>query len=106
MSNATLEKVIEEARRLSPDEQRKLREALDRDLQRARSYRAHDREQAWIEQHRDEYMNQWVALDGDKLLAHGTDARTVYLAARAAGVEAPFLEQITPKQEAFMGGWL
>jgi hypothetical protein len=106
MSQSTLENVMEQVWRLAPAEQHKLRDALDARLRNATPYRAHDLERAWIEQHRDEYMNQWVALDGDLLLAHGTDPRAVYLAARSAGCEAPFMEQVAPKLGAFMGGWL
>ena len=41
-------------------------------------YRTHYEERAWIEAHRDEYLGQWVALDGDRLIAHGSDAKKVY----------------------------
>lgn len=104
---STAEQILAEARTLPPEERRWLRDALGRELRPAQSYSTHERERAWIEQHRDEYLNQWVALDGDRLLAHGTDTREVYLAARAMGVRAPFLERVTSKPEvAFMGGWL
>lgn len=43
---------------------------------------------------------------GDRLLAHGNDAKKVYDEARAQGITAPYLERVLPKQEAFMGGWL
>lgn len=107
MSSAIVERILEEVKRLTPDERRELREALAQEPPAATAHDTHERERAWIEGHRDEYLNQWVALDGDHLLAHGTDARQVYLAARAAGVRAPFLERVTPKEEgAFWGGWL
>ena len=107
MSSATLERILDEVKKLTPDERRELREALAREPLAAQTYDTHERERAWIERHRDEYPNQWVALDGDRLLAHGSDAREVYLAARAAGVRAPFLERVAPKEEgAFWGGWL
>lgn len=54
----------------SPAEKRRLRDALDRELQSAPTYRTHERERAWVEAKRDEYLGQWLALDGDKLLAH------------------------------------
>lgn len=112
----TLEELIESARRLPPEEQKRLRDALDQTAERRaspvptspRTYRTHEAERAWIEAHRDEYLGQWVALDGDRLLAHGANAREVAETARAAGVKAPFVERIEPKPEtdAFMGGWL
>ena len=81
---ATLEQLIEEARRLPPAEKRRLRDALDHELQSAPTYRTHERERVWIEANRDAFLGQWVALDGGKLLAHGRDARTVYEAQAAA----------------------
>ena len=108
MSSAIVERILEEVKRLTAEERRELREALARESpQPALAYDTHERERAWIESHRDEYLNQWVALDGDRLLASGADAREVYLTARAAGVHAPFVERVRPKEEgAFWGGWL
>jgi Family of unknown function (DUF5678) len=53
----------------------------------------------------DEYLGQWVALEGDALIAHGANAREVYLAARQAGSDAPYLVHITPKTDPYIGGW-
>ena len=103
---ATLEQVIEDARKLPPDDRRRLREVLDRESDVRPAYNTREREREWIEQHRDEYMNQWVAVEGDTLIAHGTDARTVADAARAAGIEAPFMEHVRASDEPFCGGWL
>jgi hypothetical protein len=66
-----------------------------------RPYRTHE---DWIEAHREEFIGEWVALDGGKLLAHGFDARTVYDEARAQGVDSPYLDQVLPKIEAYIGG--
>jgi hypothetical protein len=60
----------------------------------------------WIDEHRAEYLGQWVALEGDRLIAHGPDALAVDRAARAAGIESPFLEQVREKEGPFCGGWL
>lgn len=103
MSSAIVERILEEVKRLTVDEQRELREALAREPQPA--YDTHDRARAWIENHRGEYLDQWVALDGDRLLAHGTDAREVYLEARAAGVEVPYVERVKPNDGLPFGGW-
>jgi antitoxin ParD1/3/4 len=59
----------------------------------------------WIEEHRREYMGQVVALDGDRLVAQGTDPRAVYLAARQAGVEVPSLVVVRAEEELPFGGW-
>lgn len=63
------------------------------------------REMNWLKAHRGEYPGQWVALDGDRLIAHGAEAREVYQAARAAGLSAPFVEQILPTDDLPFGGW-
>jgi len=105
---ATLEQILEEARKLPSEEQHRLRVALEElttngdDLP---PYRTRENESAWIEVHRDEFLDQWVALDGDHLVAHGTDARIVYDEARAQGIGTPYLVHVTPKVEAYVGGW-
>lgn len=48
----------------------------------------------WLAKHREEYAGQWVALDGDRLIAHGLDAKVVYAAANASGVKYPMVTQI------------
>ncbi len=80
-------------------------EAIDRDLRNAEAFDKHRQEITWIEEHRDEYLGQWVALDGNRLLAHGTDAKEVYQQAKAKGVKAPLLEQVMPSLEPYMSGW-
>ena len=110
---ATLEQIINEARALTPAERRRLHQVLERELEQPApakeskpAYPTHEQERAWLEVHRDEYLGEWVALDGDRLLAHGADARKVYEAARDQGIQAPFVERVQPKVDAFMAGWL
>jgi Family of unknown function (DUF5678) len=103
---ATLEQIIDEARALSPSEKRQLRQALDRDLEEPAPVPSRAKETAWIDRHRDEYLGQWVAIEGDTLIAHGNNPRQVYLAAREAGITTPFVERVDKRQDAFMGGWL
>jgi hypothetical protein len=59
----------------------------------------------WLDQHRQEYIGQWVALQGDRLLAHGMSACAVYDAARSLGVDVPSLLRIEPTEELPFGGW-
>ena len=110
---ATLEQIIEEARALSPAEKGKLRQALDRELEQPvplqsskPSYRTFKCENAWLDAHRDEYLGQWVAVEGDSLVAHGSNPREVYLAARDSGIEVPFLVRVENREGPFTGGWL
>lgn len=109
MASVDVDRIIEEARRLPPDEKRRLREALDREEQAKvqPSDRTVDlsRELRWIEEHRSEYAGQWVAVRGDRLLSNGTDGRQVYEAARAAGDERPFVTRVEPAGELPFAGW-
>lgn len=106
MSSALVERILEEVKRLTPDERHDLIEALAQEPSTpVPAFDTYERERSWIEQNREGYLNQWVALDGDRLLAHGTDAREVYLAARSAGVTVPYVERIKPKDELPFGGW-
>lgn len=105
---STLQQILEEAMKLPPEERIRLRDALDRlesNGDPTPTYGANKEERAWIEAHREEYLHQWVALDGDHLLAHGLDAKEVYDKARQQGITSPYLAQVSPKEEAFIGGW-
>ncbi len=58
----------------------------------------------WIEENKEEYDGKFVVLDGDKLVAFGTDSKTVYDEARAKGYKSPFLTRVKAKTLPF-GGW-
>ena len=61
----------------------------------------------WLYENREKYLGQWVALDGDRLIASGPTAKEVYAKAKAEGVEIPFVELVTEQDsEPFTGGWL
>lgn len=67
-----------------------------------------EKSQKWLEEHQEEYANQWVALVGDKLLASGKEARDVYQSAVRQGVHTPFLarvEDVTKREGHHFGGW-
>ena len=105
---STLQEILEEAMKLPPEERMRLRDALgrlDSNGVSTPAYKTNEQERAWIETHRDQYLHQWVALDGDRLLAHGQDAKQVYDEARQQGITSPYLAQVSPKEEAFIGGW-
>jgi hypothetical protein len=121
-----LEQVTEMIRALPVEDYEKLREVID-EQEKAKIYEWLDEEkresaqtmrtrenaneqlerfrkaQEWVLTNRDEYMNQWVCLDGDKLIAHGSDALKVHRQAKEAGIEIPYLEQIV--EESDWGGW-
>ncbi len=58
----------------------------------------------WIDEHRAEYLGQWVVLVGDQLISHGFDGHRVDEEAKAAGIEVPFLVQVREEPEAYCGG--
>ena len=65
------------------------------------------REMAWIATPDLQYVNQWVALAGSDVVAHGTDGKAVYAEARAKGFVTPFMEFVEePDTTPFVGGWL
>ena len=109
MASLEVERLIEELRRLPPEQKRRVREVLELDDQLGvrptdRSIEL-SRELRWIEKHRSEYAGQWVAVRGDRLLSSGTDGRQVYEAARAAGDDRPFVTRVAPADELPFAGW-
>ncbi len=74
------------------------KESVDNEVAR------HKKTQKWLDENRAKYLNQWVCLDGDNLIAHGIDALEVDQTAKEAGIEAPFLEHIVEEKYPF-GGW-
>jgi hypothetical protein len=61
----------------------------------------------WLHENQKKYSGQWVALEGDRLIASGPTAKEVYSKAKAEGVEIPFVELVTdPEPLPSTGGWL
>ena len=116
---ATLEQIIDEARSLSPAEKRKLRQVLDLELEQVKStdraqFRGSDngndkmreRRLEWLKSHREKYGGQYVALDGDQLLAVGPNYRIAREKALAAGRPNALITYLSkPDEIAEMGGW-
>jgi Family of unknown function (DUF5678) len=50
----------------------------------------------WMREHAHEFGGQWVALDGDRLIAHSEDADAVFAAARADGAYLPLVTFVIP----------
>lgn len=60
----------------------------------------------WLRENGPHYAGQWIALDGDRLLAFGTDARDVYNRARLSGVNKPLIVKVPgAREELPFGGW-
>jgi len=45
------------------------------------------------------YPGEWLALDGDRLVAHGKDLASVFAKAREKGVQNPFVSRTPPRDE-------
>ena len=60
----------------------------------------------WLRQNRDQYSGQWVALNGNKLISHGADARAVFDKAHECGVTDPLMVRIPLAPELPSAGWL
>ncbi len=112
---ANLEQIIEGVRALPFEDLNRLREVIDEERERkqideAKKVKLQEqitkfkKAEKWLAENREKYMNEWVCLEGDKLIAHGGDALAVDRRAREAGIEAPFLEHIVEEKYPF-GGW-
>lgn len=116
MSNNTLEQVKNTILTLPHEDRKQLHHWLDEQARRDADPSAqkesleerlalYKQTEKWLRDNREKYMGQWVALAGDRLIAHGTDALQVHAAAKAAGIEIPFVEHIVKEQEPFYAGW-
>lgn len=109
-----LEQAIEIIRALPIEDYGKLREVIDEEERRRREtdkkielgrrIEKFKKAEKWLEENRENYMNQWVCLEGDRLIAHGADALEVHRKAKEAGIEIPFMEHIVEEKYPF-GGW-
>ena len=57
------------------------------------------REMKWIEEHKHEYVGQWVALDGDQLIVASPIRAEISAAIKADGAELPLVHRITSLDE-------
>ncbi len=66
-------------------------------------------EQKWLTENREKYAGQWVALVGDNLLSHGTDAKAVYQEAHQKAAEfgdaLPLVVLMEKEPDLPFGGW-
>ena len=70
------------------------------------AYLERRREMAWIQKPDLRFLGEWIALEGDTVHAHGIDGKAVYKAARAQGIESPFMFHVAePDPSPFIAGW-
>lgn len=113
---STLDQIIEAARTLPLEDLRSLMRWL-REQERLAVQHQHTEEPVrkqterfrkamkWIDDHRGEYLGQWVALQGDRLISSGSDARQVHEQAKAAGIAIPFVVRVFEDEGPFVAGW-
>ncbi len=77
-----------------------------KDERRRKELEDYAKAKKWIDEHREEYLNQWVCLEGDRLISHGTNGREVHRKAKESGIKAPFIHYVEKEPEAFWGTWL
>src|ERR1700704_695658 len=103
------EAILEKVREMAPEQQEKLLRIADK-LQHpttvtSGAYWDGKKEMEWLRRNRDAYMNMGVSLDGDGLIAADPDGHKVYDAAKAQGIETPFVTHIVP-EETHTSGWI
>ena len=107
-----LEQVTKMIRALPVEDYAKLREVISEEERAKREKQEqvnwqverYKKARKWINENSAEYINQWVCLEGDKLIAHGADGLEVHRKAKEAGIEAPFLHRIVDESLPF-GDW-
>ena len=117
MPDITVEDILTQIAKLPPTEQIKLRHLLAQPQQEPQqpSKPPQDRrvpplpvpdsrrEVQWLAAHAREYAGQWVALDGDRLLAHGPQPQAVWAAAEASGVYLPLVTFVENPDSLYAG---
>ena len=104
------EAILEKVRRLPPAKQEEVLRFADGlqhrvDVKMVRS-RDRSREMDWIKHNRAEYADQWIVVEGDRLIAADADGHKAFAAAKAAGIEVPFLVHVLPDDPLpFVPGW-
>lgn len=112
---ANFEQAIEIIKTLPPEDFRRLDEWFEEKKRKDRQGQEKEQKlkgeieqykkaRKWINENTGKYLNQWVCLEGDELIAFGADGLEVHKEAIAKGIEAPFLHHIVDESLPF-GGW-
>ncbi len=124
MATMTAETILQLVDQLTPFEQKKFRQLLEQrepmptqpksetQPQRNGASTNHlkpipvpdsTREMRWIAEHQHEYVGQWVALDGDRLIAASFDHEEVAAAADADGAYLPMFAYVDDPNKTYAG---
>src|SRR5215213_2667608 len=110
----SVDQIIKSIEELSTTEQERIRRWLeDRGATNKEHHGSHAhanrsaKSLKWLHENREKYSGQWVALDGDRLIASGPTAKEVYSKAKAKRVEVPCVELVTDREPIrSTSGWL
>ena len=93
------EAIIDKIRRLPPGKQEEVLRFADGLQDSGRIVPSRDRtmEMKWIDLNRAAYADQWVAVEGDRLVAAGNDPLQVFAAAKEEGIQTPFVVHMLPE---------
>jgi len=104
------EAILDKVRRLPPAKQEEVLRFADGLQRSARqgmiSSSSRTKEMRWIDENRASYAGQWVAVEGDRLIAAGIDPLEVFDAAKAKAARIPFVVHVLPEDPLpFVPGW-
>ena len=104
------EAILDKVRRLPPAKQEEVLRFADGLERNATSRRVPSRDRSsemkWLDENRAAYANQWVAVEGDRLIAANVDPLNVFSVAKAAGIQTPFVVHVLPEDSLpFVPGW-
>ena len=116
MSQITVENLLQQIIQLPPAERARLRQLLDQQAEpplrpKPQVRRAttpmpdSTREMQWLVDHRHEYPGEWVAIDGDRLVAHSKDQGEMWAMADADGAYLPLVARIPDPNDPPYGGF-
>ena len=86
-------------------EQQHLVVTVTDEIRPTQPFNTRQREREWLHVNGPRYAGQWVAIEGDKLISNGENAKAVLQQARAAGVPHPLLMHIPKEPPLPFGGW-
>ncbi len=104
------ESILDKVRRLPPAKQEEVLRFAD-GLQRTAGFkiipvRDRGKEIKWIHENRAAYANQWVAVEGDHLIAADVDPLKIFAFAKREGIQIPFVVHVLPEDTLpFIPGW-
>ena len=104
------ESILDKVRSLPPAGQERVLRFASRLQQeacfRTVPFRDRRREMDWVKENRANYADQWVVVEGDRLIAADPDEHKAFADAKAAGVDIPFLIHVLPDEPLpFIPGW-